>query len=209
MKISVNTQSSIRIESNGKVLYFDPFKIEEEIHDADYIFVTHDHYDHYDEESINNIKNDNTKIVLPLCLKDKEHNLLIEGYRIYGIDDIKFSTIPSYNENKPFHPREKYYVGYLIELEGKKLYIMGDTDRTSEADATKCDICFVPIGGTYTMDVDEAIEYINFIKPELAIPIHYGSIVGDLSLGAKFKESIDSDIKVELYIKWGEENDKY
>ena len=78
---------------------------------------------------------------------------------------------------------------------------MGDTDRTSEADATKCDICFVPIGGTYTMDVDEAIEYINFIKPELAIPIHYGSIVGDLSLGEKFKESIDSDIKVELYIK--------
>ena len=74
MKISVNTQSSIRIESNGKVLYFDPFKIEEEIHDADYIFVTHDHYDHYDEESIKKIKKDTAKIIVPLCLKDKEHN---------------------------------------------------------------------------------------------------------------------------------------
>ena len=201
MKINVNTQASIRIESEGKVIYFDPFKIEDEVHDADYIFITHDHYDHYDEDSINNVKNDNTKIIVPMCLKNKPFNLLIEGYRMYGIDDIKFNTVPSYNKLKPFHPRSKYYVGYVVELEGKKVYVMGDTDRTSEADATKCDICFVPIGGTYTMDVDEAIEYINFIKPELAIPIHYGSIVGDLSLGEKFKESIDSDIKVELYIK--------
>ena len=77
MKINVNTQASIRIESDGKVIYFDPFKINEEVHDADCIFITHDHYDHYDEESINNIKNDNTKIIVPMCLKDKPHNLLI------------------------------------------------------------------------------------------------------------------------------------
>lgn len=201
MKINVNTQASIRIESNEKVIYFDPFKINEEVHDANYIFITHDHYDHYDEESIKNISNENTKIILPLCLKDKPHNLLIEGYRMYGIDDLKFSTIPSYNENKPYHPREKYYIGYLIELEGKKIYIMGDTDRTSEADSIVCDICFVPIGGTYTMDVNEAVDFINYIKPKKAIPIHYGSIVGDISLGETFKEKIDKDIEVELYIK--------
>ena len=201
MKINVNTQASIRIESNEKVIYFDPFKINEEVHDANYIFITHDHYDHYDEESIKNISNENTKIILRLCLKDKPHNLLIEGYRMYGIDDLKFSTIPSYNENKPYHPREKYYIGYLIELEGKKIYIMGDTDRTSEADSIVCDICFVPIGGTYTMDVNEAIDFINYIKPKKAIPIHYGSIVGDISLGETFKEKIDKDIEVELYIK--------
>ena len=201
MKISVNTQASIRIESDNKVIYFDPFKINEEIHDADYIFITHDHYDHYDEESINNIKKDNTKIVVPMCLKDKPYNLLIEGYRMYGIDDLKFNTIPSYNENKPFHPREKYYVGYNIELEGKKIYVMGDTDRTSEADSVDCDICFVPIGGTYTMDVNEAVDYINTLKPEKAIPIHYGSIVGDISLGEEFKEKVNKEIEVELYIK--------
>ena len=200
MKISINTQASIRIESDNKVIYFDPFKINEETHDADYIFITHDHYDHYDEESINNIKNDNTKIIVPMCLKDKPHNLLIEGYRIYGIDDLKFNTIPSYNENKPFHPRSKYYVGYVIELEGKNLYIMGDTDRTLESDNVKCDICFVPIGGTYTMNVDEASDYINYIHPEVAIPIHYGSIVGDKSLGEEFKNKVDKNIKVELKI---------
>lgn len=198
MKINVITQSAIRIESNNKVIYFDPYNIKEKSNDADYIFITHDHYDHYDEESIKNISKDNTKIILPMCLKDKEHNLLIEGYRYYGIDDLKFTTVPSYNINKPFHPREKYYIGYIIELEGKKLYIMGDTDRTSEADAVKCDICFVPIGGTYTMNVDEAIDYINDLKPELAIPIHYGSIVGDISLGEEFKNKVNKEIKVEL-----------
>ena len=200
MTIDVITQSAIKINSNNKTIYFDPYNIEEELHDADYIFITHDHYDHYDKKSIENIKKDTTKIIVPLCLKDKEHNLLIEGYRYYAIDDIKFSTIPPYNINKAFHPREKYYIGYLLELEGKKLYIMGDTDRTLESDNVKCDICFVPIGGTYTMNVDEASDYINYIHPEVAIPIHYGSIVGDKSLGEEFKNKVDKKIKVELYI---------
>ena len=198
MKISVITQSAIKINSGDKVIYFDPYNIKEELHDADYIFITHDHYDHYDEASIEKIKKDTTKIIVPLCLKDKEHNLLIEGYRYYGIDDIKFVTVPSYNIDKKFHPREKYYVGYVIELEGKNLYIMGDTDRTLESDNVKCDICFVPIGGTYTMNVDEASDYINYIHPEVAIPIHYGSIVGDKSLGEEFKNKVDDNIKVEV-----------
>lgn len=198
MKIKVITQAAIKINSNDKVIYFDPYNIEEESHDADYIFITHDHYDHYDEKSINKIKKDTTKIIVPICLRGKVHNLLIEGYRYYSIDDLKFLTIPSYNIDKQFHPREKYYVGYLIELEGKKLYIMGDTDRTLEADQTKCDICFVPIGGTYTMNVDEAASFINDLKPSVTIPIHYGSIVGDKSLGEEFKNKVGTNIKVEI-----------
>ncbi len=204
MKIEVNTQSSIKL-SGEKIIYFDPFNIEEETHDADYIFITHDHYDHYDEKSIEKIKNDKTKIIVPPCLKEKPHHLLVEGYRMYGIDDIKFITVPSYNLNKPYHPREKYYMGYNILLEDKYYYIMGDTDRTPEADQVKTDICFVPIGGVYTMDVEEAIGYINDLKPEMAIPIHYGSIVGDISLGEEFKNKINESIKVMLCIK---ENEK-
>ena len=185
MKINIITQAAIKINSGDKVIYFDPYNIVDESHDADYIFITHDHYDHYDEKSIEKIKKDTTKIIVPLCLKDKEHSLLIEGYRYYGIDDLEFYTIPSYNINKQFHPREKYYIGYLLEL---------------EADGVKCDICFVPIGGTYTMDVDEAVSFINDLKPEVAIPIHYGSIVGDKSLGEEFKNKVDKNIKVEIYI---------
>lgn len=199
MKIEVIHHASIKLIGQ-KIIYFDPYKIEEEIHDADYIFITHDHYDHYDPESIEKVRNDNTKIIVPLCLKDKEHNLLVDGYRMYGIDDIKFNTIPSYNINKDFHPREKYYVGYNVFLDGKYYYIMGDTDKTDEALQVKSDICFVPIGGTYTMDYQEAADYINEVKPEKAIPIHYGMITGDIDLGEKFKEKVDKDIEVDILI---------
>ncbi len=199
MKIEVFQQASIKL-TGEKIIYFDPYNIKEDYHDADYIFITHDHYDHYDEKSIEKIKNSQTKIIVPLCLKDKPHHLLVEGYRMYGIDGLKFNTIPSYNIEKPFHPREKYYVGYNILLEDKYYYIMGDTDRTPEADGVKTDICFVPIGGTYTMNVDEAADYINDLKPEVAIPIHYGSIVGELSLGEEFKKKVNKDIKVEIKI---------
>ena len=199
MKIEVIHHASIKLIGE-KIIYFDPYKIEEEIHDADYIFITHDHYDHYDEDSIKKVRKDTTKIIVPLCLKDKEHNLLVEGYRMYGIDDIKFNTIPSYNINKDYHPREKYYVGYNILLDDKYYYIMGDTDATDEALQVKCDVCFVPIGGTFTMDYIEASEFINKIKPKKAIPIHYGMITGEKDLGEKFKDLVNKEIEVELKI---------
>ena len=197
MKIEVLRHSSIKL-SGDKIIYFDPYKIEENLHDADYIFITHDHYDHYDENSINNIKKDTTRIIVPKCLEDKAHFLVVEPNNDYQIDDITFSAIASYNINKSFHPKEKDYVGYNINIDGKNYYIMGDTDVTEEALKIACDVCFVPIGGTYTMDVNEAISYINQIKPEKAIPIHYGLIVGDKSLGITFKENIDKEIEVEL-----------
>ena len=199
MKIEVLHHASIKL-SGDKIIYFDPYNIKEELHDADYIFITHDHYDHYDPESIEKVRKETTKIIVPNCLKDKEHHLLADGYRFYGIDNIKFTTVPAYNHNKPFHPREKYYVGYNVLLEDKYYYIMGDTDRTPETDMVKTDVCFVPIGGTYTMDVEEAANYINDLKPSLAIPIHYGTIIGDKSLGEEFKEKVDKKINVEIKI---------
>ncbi len=199
MKIDVITQAAIKMVGE-KTIYFDPYLIKDEYHDADYIFITHDHYDHYDEESINNIKKDNTKIILPMCLKDKPNNLVVEPNKEYEIDNIKFKTIPSYNLEKPFHPREKEYVGYLIELEGLTYYIMGDTDVTSEALEIRPDVCFVPIGGKFTMDYLEAVDYINKIKPKKVIPIHYGSIIGDITLGKEFKEKINNNIEVEIKI---------
>ena len=116
----------------------------------------------------------------------------------YGEYNIK--TIPAYNIDKPYHPKEKEYVGYLINIEGINYYIMGDTDVTSEALEVRPDVCFVPIGGTYTMDYEEAVDYINKINPKKVIPIHYGSIVGDITLGNKFKEKINNNIEVEIKI---------
>ena len=205
MKIKVFNQAAIKIEST-KNIYFDPYQIKEEFHDADYIFITHDHYDHYDEESIKNIMKSETMIVVPECLKERVSKLttnyfLVSPNEKYNLADLSFETTFSYNIDKPFHPKEKGYVGYKIKLEDKHLYIMGDTDYLEENLHMTCDICFIPIGGTYTMDVQKAAAYINELKPELAIPIHYGSIVGDLSLSKQFIDLVNPDIKVEVYIK--------
>ena len=205
MQIEAFTQSAIKISAT-KIIYFDPYQIKNEYHDADYIFITHDHYDHYDESSIKNISKETTTIIVPECLLDRvktitNNYITVLSEHSYMVGDISFETISSYNINKSFHPKENSYVGYNVKIEGKKIYVMGDTDVTNEALKVKCDICFVPIGGTYTMNVKEAADYINTISPKLAIPIHYGSIVGDINLYKEFIELINPSIKVEVYIK--------
>lgn len=200
MKIEVIHHASIKL-TGSNIIYIDPFDIKEETHDADYIFITHDHYDHYDEESIKKVKKDNTKIVVPAILKEKEHNLIVEPGKDYNFDELFFQTIPSYNTKASYHPKEKNYVGYNLLLDGFYYYIMGDTNRTPEVDQVKADICFVPIGGVYTMDVKEASEYINEHNFKKVIPIHYGKIIGNLSLGEEFKKKIKKEIEVELLIK--------
>ena len=204
MSIKVYNQASIKI-TGSRTIYFDPYQLKEKKHDADIIFITHDHYDHYEEESILKALNEKTILVIPTSLENKAkkitNNLLIvEPKQQYTIGDITFETVPSYNKNKPYHKKEQNYVGYNVTIDSKKYYIMGDTDQTEEALQVKTDICFVPIGGTYTMNIEEASTYINNIKPKKAIPIHYGSIVGEKTLGEEFKNLINEEIEVEIQI---------
>ena len=202
MKISINCHSSIRIEDE-KVVYFDPFKIEEETHDADVIFITHDHFDHFSVEDICKVEKEDTVYVIPECM----YNLL-GGENVVTmnpgdkgvVEGMDVMTIPSYNPNKAFHPKEKGYVGYLVKIGGKIVYVAGDCDMNEDNRKVRCDIALVPIGGTYTMDHVEAAELINLIKPELAIPTHYGDLAGDRNVGKKFAELVDPSIKVEVLI---------
>lgn len=199
MKIEVLEHATIKL-SSSIIIYFDPYDINEELHDADYIFITHDHYDHYDEKSIMNISKKSTKTIAPNCLKHRKIDLIVEPNKKYNLDGLLFTTIPAYNIDKAYHPKENGYVGYNILINGLYYYIMGDTERTPESNSVKADICFVPIGGTYTMDVNEAASYINELKPKKAIPIHYGKIVGERSLGQTFKNKINNNIEVDIYI---------
>ena len=183
--IEVLYHSSIRINKE-KIIYIDPFKINKNYNDADIIFITHDHYDHYSEEDIDKVINENTTIIIPdelltkLLRKGINKNAIItvEPNKNYMVQGIKFETISAYNTNKTFHPKENGWVGYIIIINGIRYYIAGDTDITEENKQVKCDVAFVPVGGTYTMDFKEAASLINEIKPKIAIPIHYGSIVG-------------------------------
>ncbi len=208
MNIKVFTQSAILL-SGKKNIYFDPFKIEQKLNDADYIFITHNHYDHYDRDSINKVIKKTTKIIVPEVLEEEiskltKNYLVVKPNQSYKIDELEFQTVHAYNIHKSFHPKEANFVGYIIRVEDTTYYIMGDTDVLEENKKLKVDVCFIPIGGHFTMDYKEAADYINEIKPKKVIPIHYGSIIGDITLGEKFKKLINKEIEVEMHIK--EEN---
>ena len=206
--IEVLYHSSIRINKE-KIIYIDPFKIDRNFNDADIIFITHDHYDHYSEEDIDKVINENTTIIIPeeLLTKilrkgiNKNAVITVESNKEYMVQGIKFETIPAYNTNKTFHPKENDWVGYIITLDGIRYYIAGDTDITEENRKVKCDVAFVPVGGTYTMNYSEAAELVNIIKPKIAVPIHYGSIVGTKQDATNFIKLLHSSIKGIILMK--------
>ena len=206
--VEVLCHSSIKINKE-KVIYIDPFKIEKNYNDADIVFITHDHYDHYSEEDIDKVINENTTIIIPeelltkLLKKGINKNAIItvEPNEKYVVQGIKFETIPAYNTNKTFHPKENGWVGYIIIINGIRYYIAGDTDITEENKQVKCDVAFVPVGGTYTMDFKEAASLINEIKSKIAIPIHYGSIVGTEQDAIDFIRLLHPEIKGIILMK--------
>ena len=207
-KIEVLCHSSIKI-TKGVIIYFDPFKIKKEYHDADLIFITHSHYDHFSLEDINKVRKEGTIIIATEDLLDKlltlgftkESIIIVKQNENFNVKDINFKTIPAYNTNKNFHPKENNWVGYLLTLDNTIYFIAGDTDITKENRKVRCDVAFVPVGGTYTMTVEEAAKLINEIKPKIAIPTHYGEIVGDTSDGERFVKLINTDIEYKVFIK--------
>lgn len=206
--IEVLYHSSIRISKN-KAIYIDPFKIDKDYNDADIVFITHDHFDHYSEEDIDKVINENTTIIIPkeLLTKilrkgiNKNAVITVESNKEYMVQGIKFETIPAYNTNKTFHPKENDWVGYIITLDGIRYYIAGDTDITEENRKVKCDVAFVPVGGTYTMDFKEAAQLINEIQPKIAVPIHYGSVVGTKQDATDFIKLLHPNIKGIILMK--------
>ena len=189
-----------------KITYIDPYNIKKNYNDADIIFITHNHYDHFSKEDIKKCIKNKTKIVVTEDLLEECLNLGFKKEKIYSvspnskheIDNIVFSTIPSYNINKKFHPRENNWVGYILKIDNIKYYIAGDTDITKEAEDVKCDVAFLPVGGTYTMNYKEAAELANKIRPKIVVPIHYGTIVGTQKDAERFKNNIYKEIKCEI-----------
>lgn len=204
--IRVLHHASIRINGSDRVIYVDPFEIEGEPHDADMILITHDHYDHFSVEDIDKIKKTGTRIIVPEVMKEQGEAVQLDYGRLHCIRPggmkesrkMAFKAIPAYNRRKAFHTKKTGGVGYLFELDGSWIYIAGDTDATDEAQQVKCDIALVPIGGKYTMDAKKAAELVNKIRPQVAIPTHYGSVIGEKEYETEFANLVDSMVQVQI-----------
>lgn len=200
--IEVLCHSGIKI-SGEYVIYIDPFKINKEYHDADVIMITHSHFDHYSEEDIDKVKKQDTIIMGTKDLQEKfleygfnmDKIIIVEPNKQYEYKNINVETIPAYNVNKKFHPKENGWVGYIITINNIVYYIAGDTDITEENSKVKCDVALVPVGGTYTMTATEAAHLVNIVAPKYAIPIHYGDIVGTKKDAENFISALKSEIK--------------
>jgi L-ascorbate metabolism protein UlaG (beta-lactamase superfamily) len=183
--------ASFRIELAGKVIYIDPWKIRNKIK-ADYIFVTHEHYDHLSPDDIRELYKESTVMFCPAGAMEEaaEFNpqkMLPNERKTSGI--LKIETIPAYNIGKSFHTKGSGKIGYIIEIDGKRIYHAGDTDVTPEMKALKnITIAMLPIGGTYTMTAKEAAEAVDIFKPDIAVPMHWGSISGSKKDAEEFKK---------------------
>jgi L-ascorbate metabolism protein UlaG (beta-lactamase superfamily) len=184
----------------------------EEPHDAAYVLITHQHYDHFSVEDIRKVINDSTVLVSPESMLDDALELESEVRSVVGVkpgvyrelSGLELETVPAYNTIKPFHPKRAEWVGYILRIDGKRVYIAGDTGLTKEAKQVKCDIALLPIGGTYTMDTKRAAELANIMRPEYVIPTHYGSIVGKSSDGQTFASYVKSPVRVVEKIQYFE-----
>jgi len=213
-KISINARSSIRIEGT-KIIYFDPFKITEDKHDADVIFVTHEHFDHFSPEDIRKVSNESTVLIVPYSMKQ----IVIEevGKRVGEIkfvkaedagtnlmmDSISIKWVRAYNIDKPFHKKESDWIGYIVTLDDETYFVAGDTDANEDNVNVECDILLVPCGGKYTFDAEEAAEFTYKIKPRKVIPTHYTDVAGESEIGEIFKcatQKLMQNIEVEVIL---------
>lgn len=201
--IKINAQSSIRLSNKEIVIYIDPYLIEKNVNDADYIFITHDHYDHLSIDDINKVIKEDTIIVgTESCFKSLEefnnNKVKVKPNNKYLVGNLNFQTVASYNTNKLYHPEKNEWVGYLIDFNNKKYFITGDTDINKENKQIKCDVLLLPVGGVYTMDYKEAAILTNLIKPKLAIPTHYQTVVGTKVDAINYTNLLDKDIESKI-----------
>lgn len=187
LEITYLGHASFKIKNGDFVIYLDPYQISSG-EKANLILITHDHSDHKDDKSIEFLKKETTEILIG------GENIKEGGKK--QINNVKIKAVPAYNLTKPFHPRGKG-CGFILEIDGQRIYHAGDTDKIPEmAELGKIDVAMLPIGGTYTMNLQEAVEAIEIIKPKIVMPMHYNTLPKITADPEKFKELVGKKSEV-------------
>ncbi len=179
-----------------KLIYIDPWKLKDK-EPADIILITHSHYDHFSPGDIEMVKKDGTVFITisEVARKLKGALKTVKAGDKLTVEGIDIEVVPAYNIDKPYHPKGEG-IGFIITVGGERIYHAGDTDLIPEMDTITTDVALLPVGGTYTMDAEEAAKAANKIKPRVAIPMHYGTIVGSEKDAERFKELCDLEVAI-------------
>ncbi len=193
------------LEYAGFVIYIDPYVLaDRDFEKADFIIITHEHYDHCNVDIINKLSDDKTKIIAPpACISKLERDInIILSNQKKVLEGFEIKSVPAYNIEKSFHPKNSGN-GYILTLGETKIYHAGDTDFIPEMidlASEQIDIALLPVGGTYTMDIKQAVKAVEAIKPKAVFPMHYGTIANTSADIEKFKQLLTNrGINVNVY----------
>jgi L-ascorbate metabolism protein UlaG (beta-lactamase superfamily) len=195
-------QSAFRWDGDGITVYIDPWGVPDDSPEADAIFITHAHDDHFQPDEIRRLQKADTQVVAPADIAAE----LTGNVQVVAPGDtveaagIKAEAVPAYNiaeERLDMHPKSNGWVGYLFQLGDANYYHAGDTDHLNELETINPAVAFVPVGGTYTMDASEAATLVRTMSPQLAVPMHYGFVVGTTADAERFQKEADP-VKVEI-----------
>jgi len=189
VKITWLGHASFKVEEKSRV-YIDPWKIKE-TEKADLVLITHSHYDHLSPEDVEKIQGERTSIVVPYDGVGKLRGNVrgIAPGDSISVNDVNIQAVPAYNVGKSYHPKGNKWVGYVVEIGGISIYHAGDTDFIPEMKEINPYVALLPIGGTYTMGVDDALRAVESLNPHIVIPMHYGDIVGSINDARRFAKS--------------------
>lgn len=185
------------IKGDDRVIVIDPFQVNQ-CEPADIILISHEHYDHCSPKDVNKIRKDSTVIVTEAQSAKKlsgDVRVVQPGDKL-TVTGIPIEAVPSYNTNKSFHPKENGWLGFIVTVDGVRIYHAGDTDRIPEMASFQVDIALLPVSGTYVMTAEEAVEAAGMIKPKVVIPMHYGAIVGSSDDAKRFREALRGTCEV-------------
>jgi L-ascorbate metabolism protein UlaG (beta-lactamase superfamily) len=180
---------SFRIKAPEGVIYIDPWKLQS-AEPADLILITHEHHDHFSAEDVQKLLKPDTTIVTVWAVADqlKGDVRTVKPGDTLTVKGIEIEAVPAYNPAKQFHPKAAGHVGFIITAGGRRIYHAGDTDVIPEMANIQTDVALLPVGGKFTMTASEAAQAANLIQPKIAVPMHWGDIIGTRADAEAFKK---------------------